>query len=88
MPQALHDQRFPNENKEYRSARNELLEAERELRRQVERVAAQRRALPLGGKIKEDYVFDEEVDGRAKPVKVSELFGQHASLIAYNYMFP
>ena len=29
-----------------------------DLRRQVERVAAQRRALPPGGEIPEDYVFE------------------------------
>jgi predicted dithiol-disulfide oxidoreductase (DUF899 family) len=44
----LHDTRFPGENDEYRRRRDELLQAELELRRQVEAVAAQRRALPLG----------------------------------------
>jgi predicted dithiol-disulfide oxidoreductase (DUF899 family) len=38
----------------YRRARDELLRAERDLRRQVEDVAAQRRALPLGGEVPED----------------------------------
>jgi predicted dithiol-disulfide oxidoreductase (DUF899 family) len=79
---------FPNESKEYRAAREDLLTAERELRRQVERVAAQRRTLPLGGKVPEDYVFDEEIDGRTRNVKLSELFGPHSTLIAYSYMFP
>lgn len=37
---------FPNESPEYRKARNELLVEELELRRQIERVAAKRRALP------------------------------------------
>ena len=37
---------------QYRRARNALLEQEMELRRQVERVAAQRRALLLGGAIR------------------------------------
>ena len=36
---------FPGESNEYRRARNELLEAEAELRRLNEQVAAQRRAL-------------------------------------------
>jgi len=40
---------FPNESPEYRSARNALLAEEIELRRQLERVASQRRALPAGG---------------------------------------
>jgi len=38
--------RFPGESGEYRLARNRLLAAEIELRRTIERVAAQRRALP------------------------------------------
>jgi predicted dithiol-disulfide oxidoreductase (DUF899 family) len=57
-PQALQHIRFPNEGAEYRRARNALLEQEMELRRQVERMAAQRRALPSGGKIPEDYAFE------------------------------
>jgi hypothetical protein len=40
--------RFPGESSEYRRARNELLEAEAELRRLNEQVAPQRRALPSG----------------------------------------
>jgi predicted dithiol-disulfide oxidoreductase (DUF899 family) len=88
MAESPHDKHFRNESKEYRAARNELVIAERELRRQIERVAAQRRTLPLGGKVSEDYIFDEEVDGRTKKVKLSELFGPHSTLVAYNYMFP
>ena len=45
---------FPGESSKYRRARNELLEAEAELRRLNEQVAAQRRALPAGGLIRED----------------------------------
>ena len=41
--------RFPNESGEYRDARDVLLAEEIELRRHIERVAAQRRALPPGG---------------------------------------
>jgi hypothetical protein len=54
------------------SARNELLEAEAELRRLNEQVAAQRRALPAGGLIREDYVFESAADG--SKVRFSELF--------------
>jgi len=39
-PQTLHHIQFPNENAAYRRARNALLEQEMELRRQIERVAA------------------------------------------------
>jgi predicted dithiol-disulfide oxidoreductase (DUF899 family) len=76
--------RFPNESEEYRRARNELLEAEKDLRRKVEEVAAKRRKLPLGGKVQEDYVFDSP-NGE---VKLSDLFGpKHTTLIIYSYMF-
>ena len=54
---------FPGESGEYRLARNQLLDAEAELRRAIERVAAQRRALPPGGAVPEDYVFEEAADG-------------------------
>ena len=50
---------YPNESHEYRKARNNLLDAEETLRTEVERVAALRRALPLGGEIKQDYEFEE-----------------------------
>ena len=78
---------FPGESGEYRRARNELLEAEAELRRLNERVAAQRRALPAGGLIKEDYVFESAADG--SKVRLSELFAPgKSSLVIYNMMFP
>jgi len=76
--------RFPGESDGYRAARNELLEAEKTLRRDVERVAAMRRALPLGGTPAEDYVFE----GEGGPVRLSELFEDGKdSLIVYSYMF-
>src|SRR6201993_2549404 len=78
---------FPGESSEYRSARNELLEAEAELRRLNEQVAAQRRVLPAGGLIREDYVFESAADG--SKVKFSELFAPGKdSLVIYNMMFP
>lgn len=61
---------FPRDSEEYRRARNALLEAELELRRETERVAAQRRGLPLGAEVSTDYEFD----GVAGPVRLSELF--------------
>jgi predicted dithiol-disulfide oxidoreductase (DUF899 family) len=53
--------RFPGENDIYRRARNQLLQAEIDLRRRVEEVAALRRQLPMGGEIPENYVFEEGV---------------------------
>ena len=73
---------FPNESKAYRAARSDLLKAEINLRRQVEKVAALRRSLPAGGELPEDYVFDGE---RGK-VKLSQLFERGAALVAYSFM--
>jgi predicted dithiol-disulfide oxidoreductase (DUF899 family) len=79
---------FPGESSEYRLARNRLLEAEVELRRALERVAAQRRALPPGGAVPQDYVFEEAADGGGE-VKFSELFGPGKdTLVVYSFMFP
>ncbi len=58
---------FPNESAEYRAARTALLAEEIELRRHIERVAAQRRALPPGGPVIGDYRFEgEEGAGRLR----------------------
>jgi predicted dithiol-disulfide oxidoreductase (DUF899 family) len=46
--------RFPNESPEYRAARDALTQAETELTRRIEAVAAQRRQLPPGGEVRED----------------------------------
>jgi predicted dithiol-disulfide oxidoreductase (DUF899 family) len=75
--------RFPGESADYRRARNALLAEEIELRRHIERVAAQRRALPPGGVVPEDYRFEGE-DG---PVTLSQMFGTHDTLVTYNWMF-
>jgi len=79
--------RFPGESDQYRLARDELLAAEVELRRATERVAAQRRALPPGGAVPQDYVFEEAADGNE--VKFSELFAPGKdTLVIYSFMFP
>jgi len=79
--------RFPGESEEYRRARNRLVEAEAELRRAIEQVAAQRRALPPGGLVPLDYRFEEASDGSVVPF--SELFevGKD-TLVIYSFMFP
>jgi predicted dithiol-disulfide oxidoreductase (DUF899 family) len=83
-----HDNRFPGESGEYRRERNRLLDAEIDLRRAIERVAAQRRALPPGGTVPEDYVF-ESADGERGQVKFSELFAPGKdTLVIYSFMFP
>jgi predicted dithiol-disulfide oxidoreductase (DUF899 family) len=75
--------RFPNESAEYRQAREALLAEEIELRRHIERVAAQRRALPPGGELTKDYRFD----GERGPVSLAGLFGGKQTLVIYSYMF-
>jgi predicted dithiol-disulfide oxidoreductase (DUF899 family) len=72
----MHEHRFPGESHTYRVARDDLLQAEVALRRQTEQVAAQRRALPLGGAVATDYVFDEASvgDDFVRQVRLSELF--------------
>lgn len=81
---------FPGESAEYRDARDRLLEQEIELRRAMERVAAERRELPQGGVVPEDYVFQgADPDGTPIEVRLSELFGPgRHSLVIYSMMFP
>jgi len=81
--------RFPNETPAYRKARDKLFKAEIALRRQVEAVAKQRRRLPLGGVVPEDFEFEEAADlvGLRK-VKLSELFAPGKdTLLLYGYMY-
>ncbi|HXC77869.1 MAG TPA: DUF899 family protein [Candidatus Acidoferrum sp.] len=87
---SLHEVRFPGESTAYRDARNSLLKAEIELRRQIEAVAAQRRKLPLGGVVPHDYTFDEwdASTNMARRVRLSELFeAGKDTLVLYNFMF-
>jgi predicted dithiol-disulfide oxidoreductase (DUF899 family) len=81
---------FPGESRDYRAARLALLGEEIELRRLTERVAAMRRALPPGGIVAEDYMFEgRQADGSLGRVRMSELFAPgRDSLAIYNFMFP
>lgn len=81
---------FPNESAAYRSARTRLLEDEIGLRRQMERVAALRRALPPGGSVPQDYLFDGPGEaGQPGKVWLSDLFRPGTdALVIYHYMFP
>jgi predicted dithiol-disulfide oxidoreductase (DUF899 family) len=81
---------FPNEGPEYRQARDRLLGREAALRREMEAVAAELRALPPGGAVPEDYRFDH-IDAAGKPTKLrlSDLFRPGTkTLILYHFMFP
>jgi predicted dithiol-disulfide oxidoreductase (DUF899 family) len=81
---------FPGESAEYRAARHKLLSEEIELRRVTEAVAAARRALPSGGTVDKNYVFDAAgPDGAPSKVTLTELFAPGTdTLFTYNMMFP
>ncbi|HYD15091.1 MAG TPA: DUF899 family protein [Hyphomicrobium sp.] len=84
----MSEPRYPNESQEYRAAREALLKDEQELINKVKSVAAKRRQLPLGGQLKEDYVFQWANEGKVgKTVRFSELFGDKNSLLLYSWMF-
>ncbi len=83
-PRSRSSARFPGESARYRAARDTLLKREIALRRQIEAVAAERRKLPLGGALREDYVFDSAQG----PVRLSSLFAEGKdTLLIYNFMF-
>ena len=81
---------FPGESKEYRAARDRLLEREVDVRRAMEEVAAERRKLPPGGPLHEDYAFEGSgEDGAPTAIAFSELFAPGKdSLAIYSMMFP
>ncbi|MBC7504926.1 MAG: DUF899 family protein [Sandarakinorhabdus sp.] len=74
---------YPNDSHEYRKARTALLVDEIELRRQIERVAEQRRSLPMGGAAPA-YQF---LDDQGKIVGLIDMFGKHDTLITYFWMY-
>ena len=73
----------PNESVEYRQARTALIAGEIELRRHIERVAQQRRALPPGGDVPKNYSFV----GADGPVSLHDLFGEKDTLVIYSFMY-
>jgi predicted dithiol-disulfide oxidoreductase (DUF899 family) len=88
----LHDVTFPNESASYRVARNDLLKAEMDLRRQIEHVATMRAKLPPGGGVPTDYIFEEggkslDDTQTVRKIRLSELFGDKQTLVAYSYMY-
>jgi predicted dithiol-disulfide oxidoreductase (DUF899 family) len=74
---------YPGDSPEYRTARTALLAEEIELRRQIERVAALRRALPPGGEAR-DYRFTDE---HGTELGLADLFGRHDTLVSYFWMY-
>jgi predicted dithiol-disulfide oxidoreductase (DUF899 family) len=74
---------YPGDSAEYRSARTALLAEEIELRRHIERVAAQRRALPPGGEALPLQLRDEN----DRSVALADLFEPHDTLVTYFWMY-
>ena len=78
---------YPNESAEYRAARNALRAEETALREHIEAVAARRRALPPGGTVPEDYVFERigkndmcATSQRSRSVVSRKRSGSHADI--------
>lgn len=89
----LRHTRLENEPREYLEKREELRLAEMEMFRSIERVAALRRALPVGAEVT-DYIFQEgprdlnAADDPITRVRLSELFsGPDRALIMYHFMY-
>ena len=77
---------WPNENSNYREKRDELLEKEAALRALSEEVAAERRALPDGGQLKENYRLIRVRDH--EPLHFKELFEDGKdTLFVYSFMY-
>lgn len=79
---------FPGESAAYRTARNELLRQEIDLRAAMESVARARRSLPPGGQPPEDYVFQGAgAEGASTDVRLSQLFSPTSNaLVICSYM--
>lgn len=75
--------RWDGETAAYRHARTALLAEEIELRRQIQRVAEHRRALPAGPAAK-DYRF---LDEQGNELGLVDLFGRHDTLFTYFWMY-
>src|SRR6202171_44806 len=73
--------KFNGESNEYRKLRDQLLEAESELKDQRERVAVLRRQLSMGALVESDYIFREgpsdirdDSPANFRDVRLSQLF--------------
>lgn len=80
----------PGASDAYCKARIDLLAAEIDLRRQMEAVAEQRRALPQGPALVQDFTFDGlGQDGQPAKLSLGDLFREGTNaLVLYHYMFP
>ena len=79
---------YPNESEAYREARDALAAEEEALIHRVKAIAEQRRQLPRGGRLKENYQFTWATDDRlGETVSFEELFGAKDALLLYSFMF-
>lgn len=75
--------RWAGESAGYRAARTALLADEIALRRQIQRVAERRRALPPGPPAKGWRFLDEQ----GRELGLADLFGRHDTLFTYFWMY-
>lgn len=76
--------RIKGESEDYAEARRRLLAEEIRLRRHVESLAEQRRALPPGPLVEKDYRF---IDPTGNEVGLVDIFGDKDVLLTYFWMF-
>lgn len=76
--------RVTGESEAYAQARRQLLAEEISVRRHIEALAAQRRALPPGPVIERDYRF---IDPTGEEVGLAAIFGDKDVLLTYFWMF-
>src|SRR3546814_10537797 len=82
----MRDRLYPNESREYREARDLLLEEEYAIVDKTRAVAAMRRNLPRGGELKEDYVCQWAKDGKiGERVRSEEHTSELQSLMRISY---
>ncbi|MDH7973967.1 DUF899 family protein [Sphingomonas sp. AR_OL41] len=74
---------YPSESAAFTTARTALLASEVALRRQIEAVAAERRALPEAPVVAKDYSFE----GPRGTVQLADLFEGHDTLVTYCWMY-
>ena len=79
--------RYPGESPEYRAARDQLLEQEVRLRREMEAVAEARRSLPPGGVVPED-TGDGAVGSLERTVRVRIVLDAAAAAGNADALFP
>lgn len=75
---------FPGASSEYEKARKALLAEEIEFRRHMTRLTEQRRSLPDGPVIDQNYLFKDE---QGFEVGLRDLFGDKDTLVAYFWMY-